>query len=69
VSVPRPDFKNTPLAAALAQASAGAFADTSPIDGTPRIVGYRALSDYPLIIAIGASKAEILAPARPGASG
>src|SRR5262249_41598850 len=48
VSVPRADLNNTPLPAALAAASAGAFAENSPADGTARIVGYRALSAYPL---------------------
>ena len=58
--LPDRNFAQTPLPAMLGEASAGAFALTSPDGGTLQFVGYRALRDFPLVIAIGASKAELL---------
>jgi diguanylate cyclase (GGDEF)-like protein len=55
-------FLNTPLFQVhLPRMPAGAFEATSPIDGTRRLYGYSAVTDYPLVIITGRDKADTLA--------
>lgn len=57
------------LETALAHATAGSFEAVSTIDGTSRIIGYRALANHPLIVLVGLSREHVLGPWRRGAAG
>jgi PAS domain S-box-containing protein len=52
---------DSPFRRALRQAPVGSFEAIMPIDGIARMVSYRMLSDYPLAVAVGFSKADYLA--------
>src|SRR5262249_25897675 len=55
------DFSKAPTFAALLQRPDGSFNATGPTSATERIIGYRSLSDYPFVAAVGESHEEILA--------
>jgi signal transduction histidine kinase len=44
--------------------ASGSFAVVSPIDGIPLICGYRRLDDYPLMMLVGLSEADVFAAFR-----
>lgn len=60
-SEPGQDISASPLFARLAKETQGSYAVTSIIDGIPRILNYRALRDYPLIVMVGAAEDSALA--------
>jgi diguanylate cyclase (GGDEF)-like protein/PAS domain S-box-containing protein len=45
----------------LGTAPAGSFATLGQIDGIPRIASYRTIAEYPMVVAVGVSRAEVLA--------
>lgn len=45
-----------------AQPLAGSYQTTSPVDGLRRLVSYRRLKDYPLVVVVSASAHEVFAP-------
>jgi two-component system, NtrC family, sensor kinase len=45
----------------LKRASSGTYSDFSKVDGTERLYGYRTVSPYPLVVAVGLSKASLVA--------
>jgi PAS domain S-box-containing protein len=54
----------TELFTQLARSPAGTFVVNSAVDGTMRIYGYRALEKLPLVVSVGSSYDEVLAPYR-----
>ena len=56
------DMRASTLFAQHAKNSAGSFVSAGTLDGTPRLVSYRSLMQYPLIVAVGTSRKEALAP-------
>jgi signal transduction histidine kinase len=50
------------LVEALAQAPAGTFDAVSPVDRTSRIFGYRTFAGHPLVVLVGLSREQVLAP-------
>jgi diguanylate cyclase len=55
-----PDASGTPLFAQARQSPIGSFEGTSVIDGVARLVAYRRLADYPLIVVAAEAKDEVL---------
>jgi two-component system, NtrC family, sensor kinase len=45
----------------LPKAGAGTYFDLSKVDGTERLYGYRTVAPFPLVVAVGLSKAVLLA--------
>jgi signal transduction histidine kinase len=64
VTVPRRVLQNAKLAGMIAEVSVGSYETPSPIDGVVRLVSFRVLSDYPLIVIVGLAKDEVLASYR-----
>jgi diguanylate cyclase (GGDEF)-like protein/PAS domain S-box-containing protein len=59
------DFSRSELLSRLLPAApggVGAAELTSPLDGERRLVAFRALADYPLVVVAGVSRDEVLAP-------
>ncbi len=55
------DLRDTDLyASQLVRARAGVFASRSPLDGVTRVIGYRALEDYPLVVTVGIARDDVL---------
>ncbi|MBV2181053.1 MAG: diguanylate cyclase [Castellaniella sp.] len=48
-----------------ATASAGNFVDTGEIDGVKRIISYRTLADYSLMVVVGTAYDDVMAPILP----
>ncbi|HEV3186204.1 MAG TPA: EAL domain-containing protein [Xanthobacteraceae bacterium] len=46
----------------LPRSEAGAYETTSAVDGTPRIVGYKAVAGLPLVVVVSYDRAEVLRP-------
>jgi signal transduction histidine kinase len=61
-AIGKPLANEEPLRGMLAAVPAGTFADRSSIDGVERIVSYRALDPYPLVVTVGVSTATLLRP-------
>jgi diguanylate cyclase (GGDEF)-like protein/PAS domain S-box-containing protein len=55
------DGSTTPLFAHAAAKSEGAYVGDSSIDHTRRLIAYRKLADYPLIVAVARSEDEVMA--------
>ena len=55
------DLGNSTLIREQARSEYGSFISLGGIDGVQRFVSYRTLVDYPLVVAVGASRAEVLA--------
>ena len=63
-SGPNPPARNlmgTKLPEMLVKSSYGTYETVSPVDGVYRIVAYRALSEYPLVVVVGMSRSDVLA--------
>ena len=56
------DMHGSPLWAALAKSDRGHFIGRGKFSGVTHLVSYRTLARYPLIVAVGTSRAETLAP-------
>ena len=57
------DYSRSELMRELLPRSAVGTSDrVSPVDGVRRIIAYRALQSYPLVVVVGVSRAEILRP-------
>ncbi len=55
------DFSSTPLLRALTEGGQEGEQDlVSPVDGVRRLVAFRALDDFPFMVSIGLSRAEVL---------
>jgi signal transduction histidine kinase/DNA-binding response OmpR family regulator len=52
------------IAAFSSGAASGTYASVSPVDGVVRLLSFRHLADYPLVVAVGLDLAEIMAPYR-----
>jgi signal transduction histidine kinase len=63
-AIGKPLANKEPFRDLLAASPTGTFTDRSPIDGVERIVSYRAIDPYPLVIAAGVSTATLLRPWR-----
>jgi len=57
------DMRNSTLLAHAAKDGSGSFESIGPIDGTPRYMSFRVLREPGLIVAVGASRDEVLADA------
>src|SRR5205807_2307369 len=55
---------STPLFEQARRADIGTYVAKSNIDGAERIYGFANLTSYPLMVAIGLSRDEVLAPLR-----
>jgi signal transduction histidine kinase/DNA-binding NarL/FixJ family response regulator len=55
------DVSNTLTFRAAAKASQGFLIDTSPVDGVRRLLSYRSVAGYPLVVLAGFDEAEFLA--------
>ena len=55
------DFRNTPLFDHLRRAPVGEYMAVSPLDGVTRMLGYRQLPDYPMVVAVSRSRTDLLA--------
>jgi len=55
------DMRESALFAEHAKNSAGSFVSGGKLNGTPRLISYRSLAQYPLIVAVGTSQTEALA--------
>jgi diguanylate cyclase (GGDEF)-like protein/PAS domain S-box-containing protein len=55
------DLGDSTLLHEQARSEFGSFLSQGGVDGVPRFVSYRTLADYPLVVAVGASRAEVLA--------
>ncbi|TMH08072.1 MAG: diguanylate cyclase, partial [Betaproteobacteria bacterium] len=55
------DMRESTLFAEHAKNSAGSFVSVGKLDGKRRLISYRSLAQYPLIVAVGTSQAEALA--------
>ncbi len=53
------DFSNSVVIKKLLASDSGHYITRSMVDGIKRIYGYRALSDYPLVVAVGVDKVEV----------
>jgi diguanylate cyclase (GGDEF)-like protein/PAS domain S-box-containing protein len=53
-------MRNTPLFSHLRTSEHGSFMTASAMDGIVRILSYRALADYPLVVAVGVATDEAL---------
>ncbi len=51
----------------LRDAPSGVFKAPAQVDGVERIYGYRRIADYPLVVDVGLSRAEVFAPWRTAA--
>jgi signal transduction histidine kinase len=60
-NAPARNLTGTALPAMLAKAPSGTYETVSPVDAVYRIVGYRALDEYPLVVVVGMSRDDILA--------
>jgi len=60
-NAPARNLTGTTLPAMLAKAPSGTYETVSPVDAVYRIVGYRALDEYPLVVVVGMSRDDILA--------
>jgi PAS domain S-box-containing protein len=58
------DLRASNLLARLALRANGGFTSAGTLDGTARITGYRSMAKYPLVVVVGTSYAEALAPMR-----
>ncbi|HUY03561.1 MAG TPA: EAL domain-containing protein [Rhodocyclaceae bacterium] len=56
------DLHGSPLLAAQAGSRNGSFLGPGKLSGVLRLVSFRTLDNYPLILAVGVSEAEILGP-------
>ena len=56
------DFSQSELMRELPLHRNGSSDLVSPLDGVRRILSYRALRDYPLVVVVGVARAEVLAP-------
>jgi diguanylate cyclase (GGDEF)-like protein/PAS domain S-box-containing protein len=56
------DMRESSLFAEHAQNSAGSFVSTGTLDHKRRLISYRSLAQYPLIVAVGTSQTEAMAP-------
>ncbi len=56
------DMHGSPLWAALAGSDRGDFIGRGKFSGVTRLISYRSLARYPLIVAVGTSRVETLAP-------
>jgi len=57
----RRTMATTELPRRLLQSPAGTYEGESPIDGIDRVISYHALPEYPLVLVVGMSRADILA--------
>ncbi len=53
------DFSNSVVIKKLLASDSGHYITRSMVDGIKRIYGYRALSDYPLVVAVGVDEVEV----------
>jgi signal transduction histidine kinase len=60
-NAPARNLTGTALPGMLAKAPSGTYETVSPVDSVYRIVGYRALDEYPLVVVVGVSRDDILA--------
>ena len=58
------DLSRSPLMENLARAEMGSYRSSSHADGLRRFYGYRAMKDYPLVVAVGVSEEAALAEYR-----
>lgn len=58
------DLSRSPLMENLARAEMGSYRSSSHADGLRRFYGYRAMRDYPLVVAVGVSEDAALAEYR-----
>ncbi len=58
------DLQGAAIFQALRSAPSGVFSTASKIDGVERFYGYRRVAEYPLVIDVGLSRAEVFAPWR-----
>ncbi len=63
-SLPPPLPASSPLMQAIARENSGVFSATSSVDGVERIYGYSQVGDYPIYVAFGVDRADVLAPWR-----
>lgn len=56
------DARDLPWFQRRAQAPAGSFVDNSSLDGVPRIISYRTMAGYPLMVTVGTASTSALAP-------
>ena len=54
-------MSNTRLFKEQAKSANGNFLSRGSVEGIPHFISYRTLGDYPLVVAVGASQAEVLA--------
>ena len=54
------DFSQSPLLHGMAAHAAGSADMTSQVDGVRRLIAWRALADYPLMVSVGISRAGVL---------
>lgn len=55
------DFRQSRILTELSKGKAGTFTIPSRVDGVTRIYSYRALAEYPLVVAVGVSETEYFA--------
>jgi len=55
------DLSGTNLLREQAKNAAGHFLSRSGVDGNPRLLSYRTLPEYPLVVAVGTAESEVLA--------
>ncbi|MDF3823450.1 PAS domain S-box protein, partial [Leptospira sp. 96542] len=58
------DARDLPWFPRRAHAPAGSFVDPGSLDGVPRIISYRTMADYPLMVTVGTASTSELAPAQ-----
>lgn len=63
------DARDLPWFQRRAYAPSGSFLDTGSLDGVPRIISYRTMTDYPLMVVVGTTSTSELAPAQRRRSG
>ena len=56
------DLSKASMLVAQSKNPIGNFASAGAVDGVPRFISYRTMTQYPLIVAVGSAQAEILAP-------
>jgi two-component system, NtrC family, sensor kinase len=63
-AVGKSSLDGAPVYTYLSQSPEGVFWGTSPVDGTTRVVGYRALSTTPTIVLVGLAQQSVFQPWR-----
>jgi signal transduction histidine kinase len=60
-NAPSRNLAGSKLSEMLANSPHGTYETESPVDGVFRIVAYRALAEYPLVVVVGMSRGDVLA--------